>query len=276
MGFVVDLTPPRLQVHLPSQLVPGSTLAALITANEAVNAVWAELDQVRYQLVPWEEGYVLLAPIPLSATPGPRQIRLHATDAQGNTGVWEGAVEVVSDSRSVQDITLPPGPAALLAPEAAEARRQESELYNSSLGPVTPRRWQGPFLMPVTTDREISSSFGSRRTINGGPVHFHLGHDIPAPVGTPIVAPAPGLVVLARQVPVRGGLTVLDHGLGLYSAYFHQSALLVQEGQEVAIGQVIGQVGSTGLSTGPHLHWEMTFLEEPVNPLQWVGRLPWE
>ena len=78
---------------------------------------------------------------------------------------------------------------------------------------------------------------------------------------------------VAGFYPIKGGLVVLDHGGGVFSLYFHQSEILVEAGQRVRRGEVVGEVGSTGLSTGPHLHWEMRVAEEPTNPLEWVGKV---
>ncbi|MEX2500969.1 MAG: M23 family metallopeptidase, partial [Trueperaceae bacterium] len=107
----------------------------------------------------------------------------------------------------------------------------------------------------------------------GGRVSFHLGEVIAADTGTPIRASNDGLVVIADVFGIAGGMTVLDHGAGLTSRYYHQSRIDVQEGQIVRRGDVIGAVGSTGLSTGPHLHWEMRVDDVPTDPLAWVGRV---
>ena len=89
-------------------------------------------------------------------------------------------------------------------------------------------------------------------------------------VGTPIYAPAAGTVVLAEALTVRGNAVLIDHGLGLYSGYWHQSQFVVEAGQTVQPGDLIGYIGNTGLVTGPHLHWEMRLQGIAVNPLQWV------
>jgi murein DD-endopeptidase MepM/ murein hydrolase activator NlpD len=121
----------------------------------------------------------------------------------------------------------------------------------------------------------ITEFFGTRRSYNGGPVGAcgHEGTDFGVPGGTPIFAPARGRVVFAGLTQVRGNLTVIDHGLGVFSAYYHQSAIDVQAGQMVEPGQLIGKVGTTGLSTGNHLHWSMWANGEYVDPLEWTRRV---
>ena len=109
------------------------------------------------------------------------------------------------------------------------------------------------------------------RAYNDGPfASWHNGLDIGAPEGAPIVAPAAGRVVYTGRLAIRGEFTAIDHGLGVLTCYFHQSAILVAPGQLVEAGDLIGRVGTTGLSTGPHLHWEVRVLGAPVSPLQWV------
>jgi murein DD-endopeptidase MepM/ murein hydrolase activator NlpD len=117
----------------------------------------------------------------------------------------------------------------------------------------------------------ITSPFGTRRSYNDGPVSgFHGGTDFGAGTGTPIYAPAAGRVVLAEELIVRGNAVLIDHGIGVFSGYWHQSELAVREGQTVQPGDLIGYVGDTGLVTGAHLHWEMRVGGFAVDPIQWT------
>ena len=125
--------------------------------------------------------------------------------------------------------------------------------------------------IPYRPGYQQTSPFGERRSYNNGPVSsYHAGTDWSAPGGTPIVAPADGVVVLAENLQVRGGATVIDHGQGVYSNFWHQSEILVEPGQPVKRGETIGLVGTTGLSTGAHLHWEVRVNGIAVDPLQWT------
>ena len=96
--------------------------------------------------------------------------------------------------------------------------------------------------------------------------------DLAAPAGGPVLAAAAGRVVLAEKLTVQGNTVVLDHGLGLTSSYFHMNAIQVKVGDAVKQGQAVGVVGNTGLSTGPHLHWEIRLAGVPVDPWQWTKR----
>ncbi len=139
--------------------------------------------------------------------------------------------------------------------------------------PKTPEQlWRGSFQFPSEfyTD-SFPSVFGTRRSYNGeGYFKYHNGLDFYGGTGVPILAPAPGLVVFAGPLDVRGNATYIDHGWGIYTGYLHQSEILVEVGQMVEPGQEIGRVGATGRVTGPHLHWEVWVGGVPVNPLDWV------
>ncbi len=112
----------------------------------------------------------------------------------------------------------------------------------------------------------LSGVFGSRRIDNGKPMTPHWGVDIAAPTGTPIHAPADGTVALSADYYLDGGFSLIDHGQGVSTCYLHQGARLVEIGDRVKRGQMIGRIGSTGRATGPHLHWAMTWFEVRVDP----------
>ena len=120
--------------------------------------------------------------------------------------------------------------------------------------PVVPGEWGGVFQWPLPGYSEISCRFGEPDAITGAP---HRGTDIPAPLGTPVLAAAPGVVVTAGVQESYGNYVVIDHGGGTTTRYAHLSAIAVSQGAAVAAGQTIGLVGSTGTSTGNHLHWEV-------------------
>ena len=134
-----------------------------------------------------------------------------------------------------------------------------------------PPRWDGPFQYPSTT-QQTTSPYGVLRSYNGGPyLIYHSGIDFPVPTGGVVFAPAPGTVVFAEELRVRGNMIILDHGGGVMSAYFHLSRIDVAVGDDVPAGAQIGLVGNTGLSSGAHLHWDIRVNNVPVNPLQWLS-----
>lgn len=126
--------------------------------------------------------------------------------------------------------------------------------------------WRQDFIRPVAG--RTSGLFGAQRIYNGTPGSYHSGMDIAAPIGTEFVAPADGIVTLAASdaFTLEGHLLMIDHGMGLNSAFLHCSQLLVREGDVVKQGQVIGRVGATGRASGPHLHWGMKWNAARVDP----------
>lgn len=126
--------------------------------------------------------------------------------------------------------------------------------------------WRQEFVRPLAG--RISGLFGAQRIYNGTPGSYHSGMDIAAPSGTEFVAPADGVVTLAAsdEFTLEGRLLMIDHGMGLNSAFLHCSELLVKEGDAVKQGQIIGRVGATGRASGPHLHWGMKWNAARIDP----------
>ncbi len=136
----------------------------------------------------------------------------------------------------------------------------------------TPRPlWKGSFQWPIQDFVELTSHYGARRSINGGAyATYHEGTDFSAYRGSAVVAPAGGKVVIAEPLIVRGGTVILDHGLGIHSGYYHLSSIAVTQGQMVNAGDLLGEVGSTGRSTGNHLHWDFLIGTTWVDPEAWM------
>ena len=140
---------------------------------------------------------------------------------------------------------------------------------------ITPQRyWSNPFVLPVDSQYCIRDWFGIRRNYNNGLYYgFHSGVDYGVCSDTnpfDIYAPAPGVVVFAEKLFVRGNATILDHGEGIYTGYWHQDEIYVKVGDFVNAGQLIGKIGGTGRVTGPHLHWEIWVNGVQVQPLDWL------
>jgi murein DD-endopeptidase MepM/ murein hydrolase activator NlpD len=165
----------------------------------------------------------------------------------------------------VQRLTLPT-PMVDLDPEAERRATNEAARLRALYDTVSPERlWRGAFTQPVSS-RKPGSGFGSRRVINGQPRMPHSGIDYSADRGTPVVASNRGRVALLGEFFFAGRLVALDHGLGLYTLYFHLDGVAVTEGQIVEQGQTIGTVGTTGRSTGPHLHFAAQLGRARINP----------
>lgn len=210
---------------------------------------------------------------------GPNQFRaLIPTTPLDKAGVWfvrtEGGgqvsnmkVQVKGRSFPTQSIWLPPG-------KDGDISDEEYNRVNAFKQLVTPEKlWNGPFLQP--NQGPITSMYGIRRYYNGvfAKDYYHRGVDYAGAQGSPVIAPAAGRVVLVGWEKdgfrVNGNIVGLDHGQGVTSAYLHLSRIMVKQGDFVKAGQVIGAVGSTGASTGPHLHWGLYVHGLSVDPASW-------
>jgi len=156
-----------------------------------------------------------------------------------------------------------------------DAEKEENTRFNAVVSAVTPvQQWEGLWYSPAQDADCIISEFGSRRTYNDNPsLYYHTGLDLGYCKGTEVYAPAGGTVVgvFPNQV-VRGNTIVIDHGLGIYTTYMHLNEILISQGEKVESGQLIGIIGTTGRSTGPHLHFQVDIQGTPVNPLTWLRR----
>jgi murein DD-endopeptidase MepM/ murein hydrolase activator NlpD len=201
------------------------------------------------------------------AAPGPYPLELTAADAGGNVRITQ-MLQVTAGSYATDYITLPPEKGGLLDPDLLELEREKLAAVFG--GYRSEKLWDGPFGFPVENPR-ITSPFGSRRSYNGGPATgYHAGTDFGGSEGVPVFAPAAGVVALAEPLTVRGNAVVVDHGLGVFSGYWHLSEIAVEVGQPVVPGSLLGAMGTTGLSTGAHLHWELRIGGIPVDPMQWT------
>ncbi|WP_420801933.1 M23 family metallopeptidase [Sphingomonas cavernae] len=155
----------------------------------------------------------------------------------------------------------------LRAPELAEINAARA-LVSDSQG------WRQRFTWPATG--RISGLFGSQRIYRGEPGAYHSGVDVARVTGTPFFAPADGVVILATNRPftLEGYLLMIDHGMGLNSAFLHLSRIDVKPGDVVRQGQALGAIGATGRATGPHLHWSMKWRDERIDPLLLAGPMP--
>ena len=149
----------------------------------------------------------------------------------------------------------------------------ETQRVTQIVSQITPTRYfSGQMGLPCPAP--VTSQFGTRRSYNGGPfTNIHGGTDFAAMPGAAIYAPAAGRVVFAGTLNVRGNATIIDHGWGIFTGYWHQQSIGVRVGDLVQQGQVIGTVGKTGRVTGPHLHWEVFVNGVEVDPLQWTRQV---
>ena len=195
-----------------------------------------------------------LAGIPLPS-PDRAVVALVLRYPDGTSNEDSVTVPVAKGRYAVDRLTVAPRYSA--PPDSALAarivREQERAMAVSRASLETPRLWQGDFARPRPT--RITSGYGRAREFNGQVQSRHLGVDLAGAVGAPVLAPNRGVVALVDETYYGGNVIYLDHGGGLVTAYLHLNAALVQPGDTVSRGQLIGRVGQTGRVTGPHLHW---------------------
>jgi hypothetical protein len=177
-------------------------------------------------------------------------------------------IEVVEKDYGVRRLTLPKEMVDLDEETFKRVQKEYKVINGLWEMPMSQPLWSGFFIRPV--DGEVVGPFGRRSVINDQPRSPHTGVDLRGAKGTPVKAANDGKVILISDHYFTGKAIYLDHGGGVISMYFHLNDILVKDGDEVKKGHVIGLVGSTGRSTGPHLHWGMRINNARVNPLSLV------
>lgn len=264
-----NLPPPFVALRLvPSIAVQGHTVQVEVETDGA--AELAGTFSGRSLVFVGQDGaYRTLLGIPGMASPGSYVLDLVAKQ-EGRAVSVRSLIQVAAGSFRVLYLTIPEDRQSLLDPELVAA---EGQLVRETMSQVSlPGKWDGPFRLPLAGDPVINDPYGTRRSYDGGPAtSYHGGVDLDGEQGDPIYCPAPGRVVLAEALQVRGNAVIVDHGRGVLTGYWHMAQTAVTVGQEVASGDVLGYLGSTGLSTGPHLHWELRVMGVQVDPMQWVS-----
>lgn len=260
--------PPFAAIELsPEPVLQGQTLAIRVRLSEPAT-LSGDFEGRPLSFTGDDSGGWAVVGIHALQDVGVYSLALRAMLKDGKESVTAVNVVVGAGPYGTENIQLAPGRESLLDPKVVQAEQARMvEVWSG----VSPRPlWEGIFGVPVASGR-ITSPFGTRRSYNDGPVNgFHGGTDFGAGSGTPIYAPSAGRVVLAEKLTVRGNAVLIDHGLGVFSGYWHQSELAVHTGQTVQRGDLIGYVGDTGLVTGAHLHWEMRVGGIAVDPMQWT------
>jgi len=210
-----------------------------------------------------------LVGIDLETRPGTYVVEVRAEQKDGTKVTASNELVIRSKSFPTRRLTVdekfvtPP-------PEVGDRIRSEAARLNAIHSWVTPGRlWSGVFKPPVSSDP--GSSFGKRSILNGKPRSPHSGVDFSVSAGTPVHAPNAGRVVLAADLYYTGLTVVLDHGLGMFSLFAHLSKIDVAEGDLLRTGDLVGRVGMTGRSTGPHLHWSVRLVRTRVDPMALVA-----
>jgi len=276
--IIPNLEVPEADIDLPAPLTrlsiqplifkEGETGSIRVESAETINLTGRFLGR-ELRLIRLDDGnqHAAIIGIPLGTEAGLYPIELFITNADSSQSTYVFTVRIIEGIYGAQNIRLSGDQASLYDPAMDET---ELNLLAGITGPFSAERFfDGPLSLPAAA--AMNAPFGIRRSINqGGFDRFHTGADFATPPGVNVFAAAGGRIVLADLLNIRGNTVVIDHGWGIFTAYAHLSQRLVTVGEIVQTGQVIGTAGSTGRSTGPHLHWEVWVNGIPVNPLQWA------
>jgi murein DD-endopeptidase MepM/ murein hydrolase activator NlpD len=258
-------------VTLPPQLIQGRTGRVLVetTAPRQISGTWNDLP-ITFMLLPGAiSTYAAYLPVPALLAPGPYWLTIAYTANNGTPLSQSWSLAVIEGNYELQELNLPEDRGGLLSQEIVVPEFEKVSAVWSERTPTI--YWTSVFSLPISSEYPTTSPFGTRRTYyTGGPVGYHEGQDFGVQEGVPVHAPGAGVVALAEALQVRGNAVILDHGGGVFSGYWHLSEIPVTVGQSVAMGDVIGISGNTGLSTGAHLHWELRIYGVAVDPMQFV------
>jgi hypothetical protein len=285
-----QLTEPGLTIQVPqlagdglypamlvSHTSPYQGGALRVTVNPAVSGT-ARLFGRSYVLAPSGEGIEGYVGVGVADPPGVTTLDIDVVEPNGGAFRVSYDVWVLETEWTVDHIWIPPptptpepDPNAPPPPTPPPPPPDETPLLPGIYAGVTARKWRPGWQHPLGAGFNVTGYFGEQRSFNGGPVQgHHGGTDFGANFGTPIHATNDGVVVMSGLYLIRGNLVVVDHGAGVFSLYGHMEERAVAVGDGVAQGEVLGYVGSTGLSTGAHLHWEMSAGGVLVDGLRWL------
>ncbi|OGD12829.1 MAG: hypothetical protein A2W20_00400 [Candidatus Aminicenantes bacterium RBG_16_66_30] len=254
-------------------LQPGEPILVVLESDGTVRTATATFLGATAELRPAPGGarsFALIG-IDVQAKPGPARLTVKLIKAGGL--VENVRQDLVVAERAFPSTKLQLKPEYVTPPASALARiKRETELVALAMSVVTPE-WlgEGPFALPH--DAASWGNFGQRRLNNNVLQSLHAGLDLRVPFGQPIRASNAGAIAVASDLYMGGKTVIIDHGLGVFSSYGHMSELRVKRGERVKKGQTIGLCGSTGRSTGPHLHWSFKILDARVDP-EAMLRLP--
>ena len=227
---------------------------------------WVEIEwrERSVPLLQVDDRWVTIIGVDLDLRPGDHPARVSFRYSDGRMEAREETVRV--NDRSFPETRLTVAPRFVeLSPEDLERANRESRRLGAIFRTITQEiYWRKEFEVPIPEAE--GSNFGHRRVFNEKPRNPHSGTDISAKMGTPIAATNRGRVAVTGDFFFNGNTVIIDHGLGIYSVYLHLSRIVVEEGEIVEKGQVLGLVGATGRVTGPHLHWGFRVQNARIDP----------
>ncbi len=266
-GIYQDLPGKWTKVNIKPQTVSQGDTVSVYVENLLEGHPDGLFAGQELRFIPHNEGFVALVGIDAFMDPGSYAFELGGIGEQPWSSIAQ-KYPISSSGYISQAITIPEELNDLLDPEVRQ--NEDAFLHTIYTDFSEEPRWEGLFQVPVT-DTVVTASYGGGRSYNEGPIDiYHTGTDFDGDIGTPILAAATGTVMFSETLELRGQTVIINHGMGVMTGYFHLSEIFVDVGEDVAVGQPVGLGGSTGLSTGPHLHWEMRIMDVPVDGMRWT------
>jgi murein DD-endopeptidase MepM/ murein hydrolase activator NlpD len=253
---------PTQAAELPqASPVPGG-IAVVPLALDSDRSPRVTFNGERTMVVRHADRWQAIVGLPLDIAPGEHQVELKGASG-ARTAV---AFQVLPKEYAAQHITLKNKRMVEPGPKELQRIEREQKIILRAFHAWTDTS-EPPLRFDLPARGRLSSPFGLRRFFNNQPRQPHSGLDIAAPTGTPIVAPAPGTVIETGNYYFNGNTVFLDHGQGLVTMYNHLNRIGVKKGQRVKRGEPIGEIGSTGRVTGPHLHWTVSLNNARIDPM---------
>lgn len=269
LNFTVNIDRPAKVSVITKENYPGNILLATVENLNGDESLTLKTDAVKTSTenYNYKEKGVFICPIDLYAEPKDYELSVVVNEGKAGEYTISTNFSVKNKSFKTQYLTV--------TDEMNESNNDNTAIYEfaqlvkpARTESVEEKLWEGTFLMPV--EGELTTDFAEIRFVNNEQSSSrHSGLDLAAPLGTEIKAPNNGIVTFAMEGLLSPGSTVvIDHGMGLFTSYYHLDSIKVEKGQKVKKGEIIGTVGTTGFSTGPHLHYAVSIYNTYVNPYQ--------
>lgn len=249
------------------ELKQGKVLILRAENNHRIKKIFFNQEEYKLNYDKNNDTYIALIPLSYWLHPEKYELKIISNNDNINKNI-----KVLPGDFKESYITVDSNKVEIIRPqnkETIERKNKDSQLVKEARKiSSSTKLWQNKFIWPVKGT--ITTPFAATRYVNGKLNNRHSGIDIAAPQGTPIKATANGTVKLSTELLVTGNTIIIDHGWNVFSSYSHLDSMNVSPGQEVNVGDIIGNIGSTGFSTGPHLHWAVTLNGVFINPLQFL------
>lgn len=252
-----------------SEVQRGSYMLVRINNYEGEEIKYTDFLGYERSFFEYDGGWLSLIPVKTAAKAGDYVLTISIDGESFNRDI-----KVTDREFEEQYLTVSPSTLEETL-ESDFARAEFSEKAEPMKKVFTPQKlWNGEFILPLEAQYKVSTSFGTYRTFSNGSTEWHNAVDMATKGGTPVYATNSGNIIFAQYLQLTGNTVIIDHGMGVLSWHYHMRSISVSEGDFVEKGMKIGEVGTTGLSTGNHLHFGMTVGGIFTDPMKIVGTEP--